>query len=81
MATENIIDKDAQLIIKRYTVLYKVVFQYSIYFIPLLLGVVWAWTLQSSTVIARTSIPTDTKLQSFTETNGMYKAARISDEV
>lgn len=81
MATQNVIDKDTQNIIKKYTLLYKAIFQYSIYFIPLILGIVRAWTLQSSQVIARTSIPTETKAKSFSLINDIFKAARISDDV
>lgn len=78
---QNIIDNNTQQIIKRYTIIYKAIFQYSIYFIPFILGIIWAWTLQSSTVVARTQIPKDTKFPSFAETDWIYKAAKISDEV
>lgn len=78
---QNIIDNNTQQIIKRYTIIYKAIFQYSIYFIPFILGVIWAWTLQSSEVIARTQIPKETKFPSFAVEDGIYKAARISDEV
>ena len=81
MATQNIIDKDTQQIIKRYTVLYKAIFQYSIYFLPFILGIVWAWMLPSSAVIAKTQIPKETKYPSYSQEWGIYKAARISDEV
>ncbi len=78
---QNIIDNNTQQIIKRYTIIYKAIFQYSIYFIPFILGVIWAWTLQSSAVIARTQIPKETKFPSFAVEDWIYRAARISDEV
>jgi hypothetical protein len=78
---QNIIDNDTQQIIKKYTVIYKAIFQYSIYFIPLILGIIWAWTLQSSTIIARTPISKETKFPTYAVENGIYRAARISDDV
>ena len=78
---QNIIDNNTQQIIKRYTIIYKAIFQYSIYFIPLILGIIWAWTLQSSTVIARTQIPKETRFPTFAVEDWIYRAARISDEV
>lgn len=81
MTTQNIIDSQTQEIIKKYTVLYKAIFQYSVYFIPLILGIVRAWTLQSSEVIARTQIATDVKQPTFTQVDWIYRGNRISDEV
>jgi hypothetical protein len=81
MATQNIIDNSTQDIIKKYTVLYKAIFQYSIYFIPLLLGIIRAWTLQSSTLIDKMQLPKDIKIPSYSQENGIYKAVRMSDEV
>ena len=78
---QDIIDNNTQQIIKRYTVIYKAIFQYSIYFIPFILAVIWARTLQSSSVIARTQIPKETKFPSFAVEDGIYRAAKISDEV
>lgn len=81
MATQNIIDNSTQSIIKRYTILYKAIFQYSIYFVPLILWAVWAWSLQSSQIISRIQIPSTTKFPSYIQEDWIYKWTKVSDEV
>jgi hypothetical protein len=68
MTNEALLDQQTQNIIKRYMVLYKVIFQYSIFFVPLLLGALRAWSLQSTAVIARYYPKQEVKFQSYVNT-------------
>ncbi len=81
MTNQSLIDNNTKNIIKRYTVFYKIIFQYSIYFVPLLLWLIWAFTLQSNTVVARNQLLRASKIPSYTSSAWIYKATRISDEV
>ncbi len=80
MTNEALLDPQTQKIIKRYTTLYKLIFQYSIFFVPLILAVIWASSLQSSKSM-QPKIPTYTKFESYTNDNWLYKASRVSDQI
>ncbi len=80
MTNEALLDPQTQKIIKRYTTLYKLIFQYSIFFIPLILSVIWAFSLQSSKSM-QPIVPTYTKFESYTNENWLYKASRVSDQI
>ncbi len=80
MTNEALLDPQTQKIIKRYTTLYKLIFQYSIFFIPLILAILWGFSLQSSEAL-KTILPTPIKFDSYTNNNGIYKAIKVSDQV
>ena len=80
MTNEALLDPQTQKIIKRYTTLYKLIFQYSIFFIPLILAIIWWFSLQSSDII-KTTLPEYKKFSSYTNDNGIYRAARVSDQI
>lgn len=82
MTNEALMDQHTQRIIKRYTQVYTLFFRYSMFFIPLALGLILALFLQSRTHIVHNSGAIRMQEnKSFSEINGIYRAERISDQV
>ncbi len=81
MENEALLEPQTQKLIKIYTTIYKIVFQYSFFIIPLLLWLVAAIFLDSREKIVPKKINEVYKQITYTNTNGMYKPARVSDQI
>ncbi len=81
MENEGLLEPETQKLIKIYTTIYKIVFQYSFFIIPLLLWLVAAMFLDSKEKIVPIKINEVFKQVTYTYANWMYSPARVSDHI
>lgn len=81
MENEGLLEPHTQKLIKIYTTIYKIVFQYSFFAIPLILWLVAAFFLQSKEQIVPKKINDVFKQTTYTYSNGMYIPSRVSDQI
>ena len=81
MENENLLEPQTQKMIKIYTTIYKIVFQYSFFMIPLIIWLVVAFLLQSKTPIVPKKIHEVYKETTYTFVDGIYTPSRVSDQI
>lgn len=81
MEKEGLLEPQTQKLIKTYTTVYRIVFQYSFFVIPIIVWIIVAFLLQSKEPISTKTINATFKQNTYTVSNGMYTPSRVSDQV
>lgn len=73
--------QQTQKLIKQYTTVYKVFFQYSFFIFPVIIWLVAAFLLQSKEFIRPLDVNAEFKQNTYTVKNWFYTPSRVSDQV